>query len=840
MKIINLFKFCLIILTAVETIVIETAMINKYECPRYSCSTDTNVSYCAKKEIINNTSNKLSINSDIDNNSNHDKVLVSKRELSQEEYSNPTNYDVKVKSYIKYTLNSCSESTQQCLITKIKTIGEISCQSGKYNTKYELKSYPYQKCKYESLGNLAFPSNINNNRLNRVLKDNACNNNKTASEIFKFNSDINDNQDFSFACLEDFSCEKDGNCKGISHFNQCTISGTCPLGYTCLSYQTKSGSQKLCLPQLTEGEACEKDTDCMNNLGCHKDKLICTPYFSLQIGEKYDEEKNELNTYPLCNSGESINGYCDETELLTPTCTETNICKYKSVRTNEIIVNSKKCSCSYSPKGEKYCEKGSVDEYKKSYYKLLLELLISGSCHTTERRNCLKMFNNSYLNMGINDKLEFFKFKGFKEHLFTDADSCVKKTLYPTIKDSLSPNKSLNYCPIFVCSNNLGDSCIKKEIISDNKFQYTSASLNDYNNNIIEKEDYKSQNYNYEYTTETNRYRYSIQKCGDSESCIFDYSQLFAQDNNLDTVSCHNINSNTKTTNDNSKKDSSYKKLSYPGEPCLSNDNCMDAFICDSTKLCSGKSKDQTCETHSDCKAGLFCESNQTCQSQKYEDSYCRTEYDCRNNMGCHDNKCIKYFSLPTGTALSKSIVDINANNKLTDLCEFGYVDDQNQICSKLSYFTSKERSGSEFDKIKKDKKYDTKNKVIECELGEKCTLYNSNNIASEEYCTCGYNKLGKSYCPISHDDEKSWKQYLNQILINRNNDCHTLNRFKCQFVPKKFKDLENNFRMNSILKPFTTEAEECLLSEFFGVSSSHLYKNILYTAIICILISLL
>lgn len=76
------------------------------------------------------------------------------------------------------------------------------------------------------------------------------------------------------------------------------------------------------------------------------------------------------------------------------------------------------------------------------------------------------------------------------------------------------------------------------------------------------------------------------------------------------------------------------------GRKCLENYQCMSRNCDWSTGICMGKFANQTCSTHADCNAGLFCSySNATkssmCIPQLSEGKQCKDEYECQNNMGC-------------------------------------------------------------------------------------------------------------------------------------------------------------------------------------------------------------
>ncbi len=100
---------------------------------------------------------------------------------------------------------------------------------------------------------------------------------------------------------------------------------------------------------------------------------------------------------------------------------------------------------------------------------------------------------------------------------------------------------------------------------------------------------------------------------------------------------------------------------------------------------------------------------------------------DCKSDALCDGGKCVKAFSLKPGEKVK------NIENAIL-LCQYGTVLLSTLECIKTTY-ADKEKSG-----------------FVECNPGDKC-LYKkdgSDELIDTKICECGYNKDGKSYCPLA------------------------------------------------------------------------------------------
>ena len=127
----------------------------------------------------------------------------------------------------------------------------------------------------------------------------------------------------------------------------------------------------------------------------------------------------------------------------------------------------------------------------------------------------------------------------------------------------------------------------------------------------------------------------------------------------------------------------------------------------------------------------------------------------------CMNKTCFEYFSLPEGTYLQ------NKNGYLfKELCKSGLIDENtNQCLGELQYNNNMNIDSNGF---------------VQCNYGEDC-IYNSGKKTIIKKCECGYNKEGKSYCPLSNEyNKRDWEELYELKKKYYKNDCHTLKRDEC------------------------------------------------------------
>lgn len=659
-----------------------------------------------------------------------------------------------IDSYVKFTLKPCLIKDEICPYTKMRNIKEVSCITPTYTSKMDLRSYPGQICNSKKL----IEYNYISNPIEGVKLYNYCNRDSEC----------------------DINLDK---CISVAPFAACSIHHECPINYACMEEKNGLSVIKKCMPQKTLHESCTQDYHCQNNLGCDLLNFICVEYFSLKPGTIIKDSSK--NIFSLCETGEVNSGVCEsEVTNVNIVCPE-DICIYKNDKNQEFSLPYK-CKCGYDSDGRKYCSKGNNHIDLINYRKMLKTLLNSGSCHTLERRNCMKMYNFNYLKLNIHKEFEYLKFLAKYQHLFEDSEKCIKQFFFPNLQvPETDKEKYINICPKFTC---------------DKKYK-----KNDSNICLVKKQLYSP-----------NNSEYVLYGCSDpNSSCLFDYSSLFFPNNNISSITCN------KQESEIDDEDS----ISYPGEPCNSNNDCYFQLNC-LNNICYGKGFDEQCHFNIDCNAGLYCNDKENkCKYLKREESPCKDEFECMNNMGCYNNKCVLYFSLPVNTQVTPLLVKQNQNRNIEDLCEYGYIDYSANECSKISYFKTDDKIFNE-EKMK-NANYIKDVNLFKCNLGDTCQYFRNNNSEKFNYCICGYNKEGQGYCPYSHDDEYNWKRYFTQVRVNRNNKCHTLNRFKCKYVPKKFRDLEKSYKLKTELLPLTYGAEKCVIEEFFSDKTSYTSRSL-------------
>lgn len=204
-----------------------------------------------------------------------------------------------------------------------------------------------------------------------------------------------------------------------------------------------------------------------------------------------------------------------------------------------------------------------------------------------------------------------------------------------------------------------------------------------------------------------------------------------------------------------------------PGEPCSLNESCENQQLC-TNFVCPGFQKDETCVSTDQCFKGLFCDENiNKCIPQLESGELCKSTYDCLNNLVCYLGVCTKYY-----TQLDRTIIPREKKDMFSHfICQSGFaikLDDGDYMCITGYYL----RNGK---KVEED--------LVECVPNSKefnCDIYFDGEVVENYECTCGYNKEGKSYCPVIN--YKNGKNFELFKIIEENLDCHSLNRELCMF----------------------------------------------------------
>lgn len=246
--------------------------------------------------------------------------LLNGNNCSVKEIVNDEKDDI-ITQYVKYTLKPCSGKNEICPYTKMNNIKEVSCITPNYFTSNDLRSYPGQRC-----------------------------NSKKLIEYNQFLSPIDADRIYNY-CNRDSDCDiYNSTCSSVMPFSTCNTHHECPLNYACIE-EKSTITGKRCIPQKTVGESCTQDFHCQNNLGCDLLNFICIEYFSLDSGTVIKDASK--NVFPLCKSGEVINGICSEEYFsINSDCTSTGICIYENKDKTIKISDQNKCKCGYNSDGK--------------------------------------------------------------------------------------------------------------------------------------------------------------------------------------------------------------------------------------------------------------------------------------------------------------------------------------------------------------------------------------------------------------------------------------------------------------------------------------------------------
>jgi len=142
-----------------------------------------------------------------------------------------------------------------------------------------------------------------------------------------------------------------------------------------------------------------------------------------------------------------------------------------------------------------------------------------------------------------------------------------------------------------------------------------------------------------------------------------------------------------------------------PFDACSKDEECL-SLRCQSGK-CKGRLVTETCKSHAECDAGLFCDITALCVQQMEFDQFCRSDEECVNNCVCNNKKCAFYYTFADGS---------EADNPKA--CESGYIVDGK--CS----------AGLK-----------TKNHGQPCTVDEDCQFIDSSGVVKKYgNCTCGFN----------------------------------------------------------------------------------------------------
>ena len=188
---------------------------------------------------------------------------------------------------------------------------------------------------------------------------------------------------------------------------------------------------------------------------------------------------------------------------------------------------------------------------------------------------------------------------------------------------------------------------------------------------------------------------------------------------------------------------------SWPNEPCLYSETCVEGLSCVNFK-CAGLKQRSPCTAHDECAPGLACIKQKCWQQIPIGMQGCLTDYDCVNGAGCNQGQCVAYLSLEAGDPV------YNCDNSVSLLCQTRACTEQRCVGNVTSQYELPH----------------------ECQTDSDCM---SEDGAFMTSCTCGMNPAGKSYCglflgdPLNVELTDIMKQWVTSKYINR---CNTVRRF--------------------------------------------------------------
>lgn len=598
----------------------------------------------------------------------------------------------------------------------------------------------------------------------------------------KFKKYINGNCSNNDECFEGLKCEED-ICVNSIDTDLCTDHSNCKIGEFCNKVKPEDSIGKC---ERQSDTICKNDFECFNDHGCLNGK--CIEYFSLDDNSEVGILKEDQGIYSFCKSGYVLDNHCRKLKLNTDKeckkgeichkdCTSNSNCSYQyefeSRMYNKDIPEY--CDCGYNSQGNKYCKILYDENLIKTYKDTILQLLSNKNCHTLERKYCSYVFEtNSYFHSYF---LNIHRLT-YETHMLVNSEECVEKSIYP-----VHSIKSQNtHCPTYSCLTS-------SEITLKSKFPNTCY--------------YKKEG-------DFNEFQVVfISECQSDYYCDLDSYQMSINNNDEYTAFCKQNTNN----------------LSYPGEMCEKNTDCIEVISINEKKppscvdfKCVGSNLNDVCKNNSNCVVGLFCEikigeETGKCKKLKAKGETCNNFYECENHLFCYNKSCIEFFSLEIGTLLDDKIPIKFYNYVCSSNFSYG------NKCSILAY---EDESKSEYGYIK-------------CNLNENCKYYLlneklENNESPFDYetikkhginhtqtCTCGYNRYRNGYCPIDHinnynrDKHQSFIDYRKQMFRN---NCHTLNRL-C-----KEKQILEDLKVKTIdIEESYFNSVECAIDVFYNFS---------------------
>ena len=490
--------------------------------------------------------------------------------------------------------------------------------------------------------------------------------------------------------------------------------------------------------RLDVKEKCNNDTDCIFENGCLRGE--CVPYFSLlDLSNVTNENEDDSKVRRFCKSYYAYNGICQT--LTNIYSNDTSKCKYRN-RYNEIFELDSECGFD----GKTYCKEYSGRVADKYITMLKIMFINNTNC---QNRNDSRLTLCRKDIMKKEDKSVIERVRFFNQTQVRYDNEYKMPTLFSQDSSLLDENATAIINIIFPYYNKTHTDEVKRECPIFKCEEKNETDVKNYKTCLRSS------------TTGINDTNVTLIKdiCNETEFCSINGSiPLMLMQGKAMQGHCEPIIN-------------SVSKKRYPGEICkIENevDPCVyGSCTCNNTDCsvsrCKGKERGEECNSTLECSATLYCNEEHKCQDQLGRDSQCNDSTECKNKYLCFNRTCIDYFSLHDGDTI------INPNDTdaipLEYFCKYGTVNYENKTC--YSLYNESNDENLEFD---------------ECIQGQKC-YYKTNpwNITVTKICECGFNNLGKAYCPLPHNRQKAlWHKYFEALKSKFNNKCHTLNRFNC------------------------------------------------------------
>ncbi|CAG9329523.1 unnamed protein product [Blepharisma stoltei] len=200
---------------------------------------------------------------------------------------------------------------------------------------------------------------------------------------------------------------------------------------------------------------------------------------------------------------------------------------------------------------------------------------------------------------------------------------------------------------------------------------------------------------------------------------------------------------------------------SYPGEPCVSQSDCIYGTC--TASVCAGAKLNEKCTIHEQCNPGLRCYGGSCVVQLAIGSAGCRDEQDCVNYSGCNmtyssqNGTCIQYASL------SDNLVVTDCANGLSEMCASGYCSHFGSWYSTLG--------------ICKSAPMTVGTVPVACTADTDCLGTDGTNLVLSK-CQCGYNNLGQSYCAPFIGDSSGINLISSWITALKNSTgCNTSRR---------------------------------------------------------------